>query len=251
MLASTRLRHAGLQRRDPLGVADGDDRLRGRLAVQPALAHPGALEGRVDLAQPGRVALEQRVGVELEQRVAGREVVGDVEEAPAVVALRLDEVRVLDEADERQLRVGDVGPVERAEAAVELEQQAQRGVVLDALAAGRGTRARSRRRGRRRAGRGRRRWAPSPRRRRSARGASRSRRRAGSWPGPERAGRAGGDLEALGDRAAAAPRAGRSARARRRLDARRAARRTAAPTSAAGSRAAPGAPPCPRAGGAS
>ena len=34
------LRHAGLQRRDPLRVADGDDRLRGRLAVQPALLDP-------------------------------------------------------------------------------------------------------------------------------------------------------------------------------------------------------------------
>ena len=40
---------------------------------------------------------------------------------------------MLDHADERQLGVGDVGPVERREAAVELEQQAERGVVLDAV----------------------------------------------------------------------------------------------------------------------
>ena len=59
------------------------------------------------------------------------EVVGDVEEAATVVTLGLDEVRVLDQPDERQLAVGDVGPVEGRELAVELEQQAQRGEVLD------------------------------------------------------------------------------------------------------------------------
>ena len=124
-------RHGCLQRRDALVVPDGDDRLRGRLAVQPAVEHPRAIEGRVHLAQAGQVALEQLVGVEAEQLVAVLEVVGHVEEAAAVVALGLDEVGVLDQADERQLAVGHVGPVEVAERPVELEQQAERGEVLD------------------------------------------------------------------------------------------------------------------------
>ena len=124
-------RHGRLQRRDALVVPDGDDRLRGRLAVQPAVDHPRAIEGRVHLAQAGQVALEQLVGVEAEQLVAVLEVVGHVEEAAAVVALGLDEVRVLDQPDERQVAIGHVGPVEVAERPVELEQQAERGEVLD------------------------------------------------------------------------------------------------------------------------
>ena len=65
---------------------------------------------------------EQRGPVEREQRVAVGQVVGDVEEAAAAVVRGRDEVRVLDQAHERQRRIGDVGPVVGAEGTVELEQ---------------------------------------------------------------------------------------------------------------------------------
>ena len=111
-------------------VADGHDRLRRGLAVQPARADPVRREARVDLPQARQVRGQQLLGSQVQQRVAGREVVGDVEKAPAAVALAIDEVRVLDEADERHLGVGDVRPVERRELPVELEQEAERRVVL-------------------------------------------------------------------------------------------------------------------------
>ena len=51
------------QRRDPVRVADGDDRLRGGLGEAPRVPDPVARERRVDRPQPVRVAVEQRVGV--------------------------------------------------------------------------------------------------------------------------------------------------------------------------------------------
>ena len=57
-------RHAGGERRHPLAVAERHDRLRGRLAEQPALLDPLARELRVDLPQARLVQVEQLLGVE-------------------------------------------------------------------------------------------------------------------------------------------------------------------------------------------
>ncbi len=126
-------RDAGLQRRDPLAVADRHDRLRRGLAVQPALAHPERSKPGLMRAQPGLVARQQRVGVEREQLVArargSSRRTGSAGRRSARGSIRF--VCSITPTNGSS-RVGDVGPVERAEAAVELEQQAERGVVLDA-----------------------------------------------------------------------------------------------------------------------
>ena len=66
--------------------------------------------------------------------MAAGQVVGDVEEAAPAVVLGADQVRLLDQPDEAHVLVGDVGPVEGMELAVELDQQAERREVLDRVA---------------------------------------------------------------------------------------------------------------------
>ena len=99
---------------------------------EPLLPHPGAVEGGVDAADAVLVGGERFLRVHLEDGVVGGDVVGEVDDVIAAVALRSDEVGVLDAGDEGEV-VGDGEPVDIAQGAVEGEDEAGSPLVADAV----------------------------------------------------------------------------------------------------------------------
>src|SRR5688572_6643658 len=103
-----------------MAVADARDGLGGLLTERPVPQDVMPIEARVHLSQRCHVMRQQLLGVHAREWVAAGHVVRHVEVARGV-ALRRNEIRVLDEAEERYLAIGDVRPVGGTEWTLELE----------------------------------------------------------------------------------------------------------------------------------
>ena len=90
-------------------------------------------ESREHLLQEGKRVVEELVSSHRVQAVRVRQVLRQVHDVPAAVGVGPLEVRVLDDADERKVRVVDVQPVGARQRAIEFEHEADVADVIDAL----------------------------------------------------------------------------------------------------------------------